>query len=141
MWVGERVRSDQVKREFLLFSFNFLPQGQTVFTWSDGTLTADERYDGRTSIVERPELRDNTVVAINVSSLRESDTGVYECRVTYREADPSFVSPQPSFAPSLTSTSTAATWIAVTTHDGAADGVRFRLDVRGEFNRKKNICI
>lgn len=105
-------------------------QGQTVFTWSDGTLTADERYDGRTNIVERPEFRDNTMVAINVSGLRESDTGVYECHVTYNDNNPSFV--LSSFAPPLISTSTHATSIAVTTDDGAADSVRFRLDVRGE---------
>lgn len=115
----------------------FPPQGQTVFTWSDDTLTTDERYDGRTSIVEPSDFNSAIVsVAINVSSLRDSDTGDYECYVTYSSNEklhPLSTTPQTplsSLQPMqlLTSTTVSPTTTTVTE---ISDGVRFRLNVQG----------
>lgn len=108
-------------------------QGQTVFTCVDDSLTTDERYDGRTTIVERPRGVGGavTAAAVNVSSLRESDTGRYECQVTYAGggARPT-VQPPLLPLPGIQRSSTAR---ALTAGDADADGgVRFRLEVEGE---------
>lgn len=102
-------------------------QGQTVFTYLDGTLTTDERYDGRTNIVERPEFSGS--VTINVSSLRESDTGDYKCSVLNSgdglrsSYSPSSLQPTlPPLPPSLSSTPSSI---------DISDGVHFRLDIQG----------
>jgi len=110
-------------------------QGQTVFTCSEGTLTTDERYDGRTTVVEPPEFSDAIYIAINVSSLRESDTGDYECHVTYSgDAGPLQHSSSRAPLPTLSSpqSSTDSTLNAVDNDMSATAGVRFRLDVEGE---------
>lgn len=117
--------------EFIIFS----SQGQTVFTCSEGTLTTDERYDGRTTVVEPPEFSDVVSIAINVSSLRESDTGDYECHVTYSgDAGLLQQSPLQPPLPTLSSprSSTDSTMNAVDNDMGDTAGVRFRLDVQGE---------
>lgn len=113
----------------------FSLQGQTVFTCSEGTLTTDERYDGRTTVVEPPpEFSDAVFIAINVSSLRESDTGDYECHVTY-SGDAGLLQHSSSRAPlptlSSPQSSTDSTLNAVDNDLGATAGVRFRLDVEG----------
>lgn len=106
-----------------------------VFTCSEGTLTTDERYDGRTSLVELPEFSDAVTTAINVSSLRESDTGDYECHVTYSGDGLLHSSPRPplpsSVSPPLSSTD--ATLNAVDNDMSGTAGVRLRLDVKGEL--------
>lgn len=117
--------------EFIIFS----SQGQTVFTCSEGTLTTDERYDGRTTVVEPPEFSDVVSIAINVSSLRESDTGDYECHVTYSgDAGPLQQSSLQPPLPTLSSprSSTDSTMNAVDNNKGDTAGLRFRLDVQGE---------
>lgn len=120
-----------------------------MFTCSDGRLTMDERYDGRTSIVEPPEFSDTVSTTINVSSLRESDTGDYECHVVYSGGDlqpsssPSslspLLSPRPSTVSTLTSTSEDISDGHFTTDghytdDGHCIGARFRLVVQGVQN-------
>jgi len=117
--------------EFIIFS----SQGQTAFTCSEGTLTTDERYDGRATVVEPPEFSDIVSIAINVSSLRESDTGDYECHVTY-SGDAGLLQ-QSSSRPTLSTlssqqSSTDSTMNAVDNDMGGTAGVRFRLDVQGE---------
>ncbi|XP_025418737.1 protein borderless isoform X2 [Sipha flava] len=106
--------------------------GQTVFTSSNGALTTDERYDGRTSIVESSEFSGIVATAVNVSSLRESDTGDYECHVTYSVG----IIPQPStpsLLPSKSSprSSTAPSTLTVYGPGTPSEGVRFRLNVQG----------
>lgn len=133
----------------LSFFFFYYSQGQTVFTCSDGSLTTDERYDGRTSIVEPPEFSDTVSTTINVSSLRESDTGDYECHVMYNVGDlqPSspptslspLASPQPSTVSTLSSTSEDINDGHYTsdghyTGDGHYIGARFKLVVQGVQN-------
>jgi len=87
-------------------------------------------------VVEPPEFSDVVSIAINVSSLRESDTGDYECHVTY-SGDTGLLQPSSSRPPlptlSLPQSSTDSTMNAVDNDmgDGTA-GVRFRLDVQGE---------
>lgn len=104
-----------------------------MFTWSDGTLSTDERYDGRTSIVELDTSSGGVAatVAVNVSSLRESDTGDYECRITYgRLLQSTSSSPPPlSSLPLPQSTTVTVVDDFKTDIDG---GVLLRLDVQGE---------
>ncbi|XP_050053325.1 protein borderless isoform X1 [Aphis gossypii] len=117
-----------------LVAVRWTKDGQTVFTCSEGTLTTDERYDGRTTVVEPPEFSDAVYIAINVSSLRESDTGDYECHVTYSgDAGPLQHSSSRAPLPTLSSpqSSTDSTLNAVDNDMGATAGVRFRLDVEG----------
>lgn len=123
-----------------------------MFTYSNGALVTDERYDGRTSVIELPDLSGTVIAAINVSSLRESDTGDYECRVTYGAGDgsqstqstppQSLSSPLPSLTPPLLS-STVPPSITVSTDVGdAGDGVRFvRLDVQGKPSKNRRIFL
>eukprot|EP00102_Acyrthosiphon_pisum_P019068 XP_016656278.1 PREDICTED: uncharacterized protein LOC100573764 [Acyrthosiphon pisum] len=116
-----------------LVAVRWTKDGQTVFTCSEGTLTTDERYDGRTTVVEPPEFSDVVSIAINVSSLRESDTGDYECHVTY-SGDVGPLQPSSSQPPlptlSLPQSSTDSTMNAVDNDMGSTAGVRFRLDVQ-----------
>ncbi|VVC43644.1 Hypothetical protein CINCED_3A024981 [Cinara cedri] len=109
--------------------------GHTVFTLSGGSLTTDERYEGRTSIVEPPEFSDAIATSINVSSLRESDTGDYECFATHKNRDLQLTAssqrpPLPSSQPLSHQSSTASTLSAVGT-DIVDAGVRIKLDVQG----------
>lgn len=121
-------------------SILFYSQGQTVFTCSDGRLTTDERYDGRASIVEPPEFSDTISTTINVSSLRESDTGDYECHVIYSGGDLQSTLLPSSLPPLLSSQlSTVSTLTSVSedigdghnSSDGHYIGARFRLVVQG----------
>lgn len=85
-------------------------------------------------MVEPPDYRDVVSIAINVSSLRESDTGDYECHVTYSgDAGPLQHSSSRSPLPTLSSPQliTDSPLNAVDNDMGTA-GVRFRLDVEGK---------
>lgn len=91
----------------------------------------DERYDGRTTIVDgRPEF--GVVTAINVSSLRESDAGHYRCRATTHGGD----DPRPSYGPppTVSPPPNGSTTVLVATprDEDTDDGARFRLEVEGD---------
>ncbi|XP_025205628.1 protein borderless-like isoform X2 [Melanaphis sacchari] len=99
-----------------------------------GTLITDERYDGRTTVVEPLDFSDAVYISINVSNLRESDTGDYECRVRYSgDTGPlqHFSSQPPLTTLSSPQSSTDSTLNAVDNDMDATAGVQFRLDVEG----------
>ncbi|KAL5244572.1 hypothetical protein ACI65C_011982 [Semiaphis heraclei] len=117
-----------------LVAVRWTKDGQTVFTCSEGTLTNDERYDGRTTMVEPPDFSNAVSISINVSSLRESDTGDYECHVTYSgDVGPLQHSSSRSPLPILSSPQsiTDSPLNVVDKDMGGTAGVRFRLDVQG----------
>lgn len=98
-----------------------------MFTWSDGALTTDERYDGRTNAVE--PVVSNALAIVNVSSLRESDTGNYECHITYGRLPSLSTTPLP---PPLSPQSTTVTPV-IDFETYSDDEIWFRLDVQGEL--------
>lgn len=135
---GKQTQSSTFLQQFAIvlnFVILFFSQGQTVFTCSEGTLTNDERYDGRTTMVEPPDFSNAVSISINVSSLRESDTGDYECHVTYSgDVGPLQHSSSRSPLPILSSPQsiTDSPLNVVDKDMGGTAGVRFRLDVQGE---------
>ncbi|KAE8749031.1 hypothetical protein FOCC_FOCC004198 [Frankliniella occidentalis] len=58
--------------------------GSTVFSWADGQLTAEDPYKGRVSPAHEsaPSPTAEFTGAVNLTSIRESDKGWYECRTT-----------------------------------------------------------
>jgi len=83
-------------------------------------------------VVEPPEFSDAVSMSINVSRLRESDTGDYECHVTY-SGDASPVQQSSSHPPLPTHQSSTDSTLNVVDNDMSDPaGVWFRLDVQGE---------
>lgn len=64
-------------------------QGQQVFSFHDAVLTAKDLYVGRINLIPRYDRHHNTA-AVNLTSIRESDTGWYECRVMFPNRTPSY---------------------------------------------------
>lgn len=62
-------------------------QGQRVFNWYDGSLSASEPYIGRVTLLENSYGYGKP--SINLTSIRESDSGWYECRVIFPNRTPS----------------------------------------------------
>lgn len=56
-----------------------------MFSWSDDELTAEETYKGRVSPIHDSVWPG----AVNLTSIRESDKGWYECRVHFPNRTPS----------------------------------------------------
>ncbi|KAK3928663.1 Protein borderless [Frankliniella fusca] len=63
--------------------------GSTVFSWADGQLTAEEPYKGRVSPAHEHDGTEAFTGAVNLTSIRESDKGWYECRVHFPNRTPS----------------------------------------------------
>jgi len=86
-------------------------------------------------VVEPPDFSNVVSIAINVSSLRESDTGDYECHVTY-SGDAGSIQHSSSQSPLPTLPSpqsiTDSPLNAVDTDMGDTADVRLRLEVQGE---------
>lgn len=60
--------------------------GKSVFFWYAGTLSADEPFIGRINLVETEGYGKGSV---NLTSIRESDYGWYQCRVLFPNRNPS----------------------------------------------------
>lgn len=58
-----------------------------MFNWYDGALTASEPYTGRIALVENSFGYGKA--SVNLTSIRESDTGWYECLVIFPNRTPS----------------------------------------------------
>lgn len=58
-----------------------------MFSWYDGTLTAADPYIGRISLVEN--IYGYGKASVNLTSIRETDAGWYECRVVFPNRTPS----------------------------------------------------
>lgn len=63
-----------------------------MFSWTDGQLSAEEPFKGRVSAAHespQPGVPVPGIGAINLTSIRESDKGWYECRVHFPNRTPS----------------------------------------------------
>ncbi|XP_020281495.1 protein borderless isoform X2 [Pseudomyrmex gracilis] len=62
--------------------------GRSVFSWYDGHVTVDNRYKGRIHLLDDAGRRGYGQGSINLTNIRESDQGWYECRVIFPNRTP-----------------------------------------------------
>ncbi|XP_015173547.1 PREDICTED: protein turtle isoform X2 [Polistes dominula] len=62
--------------------------GHSVFSWYDGTMTLDPRYQERIHFLKDALSRGYGEGSINLTNIRESDQGWYECRVIFPNRTP-----------------------------------------------------
>ncbi|XP_035721778.1 protein borderless-like isoform X1 [Vespa mandarinia] len=62
--------------------------GHGVFSWYDEEMTLDPRYRGRIHLLEDSLSRGYGQGSINLTNIRESDQGWYECRVIFPNRTP-----------------------------------------------------
>ncbi|XP_012062720.1 PREDICTED: protein turtle [Atta cephalotes] len=60
----------------------------TVFSWYDGHVTVDNSYKGRIHLLDDAGHRGYGQGSINLTNIRESDQGWYECRVIFPNRTP-----------------------------------------------------
>lgn len=63
-------------------------QSRTVFSWYDGHVTVDHSYKGRVHLLDDAGHRGYGQGSINLTNIRESDQGWYECRVIFPNRTP-----------------------------------------------------
>ncbi|XP_014237550.1 protein borderless isoform X2 [Trichogramma pretiosum] len=63
--------------------------GQTIFSWFDGMISADDGYSGRIRLIDDAKTRGFGQGSINLTNIRDSDQGWYECRVIFPNRTPS----------------------------------------------------
>ncbi|XP_045479639.1 protein borderless isoform X2 [Harmonia axyridis] len=61
---------------------------RTIFTYHKGVITSNEPYVGRLNLVEHPHPRYD-IVTVNLTSIRESDDGWFQCKVNFPNRTPS----------------------------------------------------
>ncbi|CAD7080232.1 unnamed protein product [Hermetia illucens] len=61
--------------------------GQKVFSWYDGEISASELFVGRLNFLDKHEGYGKA--SVNLTSIRESDQGWYECKITFPNRTPS----------------------------------------------------
>ncbi|KMQ92911.1 protein turtle [Lasius niger] len=66
---------------------NFL-KSRTVFSWYDGHVTVDNAYKGRIHLLDDIGHRGYGQGSINLTNIRESDQGWYECKVIFPNRTP-----------------------------------------------------
>lgn len=72
-------------------------QGRTIFSWyeipgyekANSVLSVIDEYAGRIHLLEGPVSREYGQGSINLTNIRESDQGWYECRVIFPDRSPS----------------------------------------------------
>ncbi|XP_023287560.1 protein borderless isoform X2 [Orussus abietinus] len=64
-------------------------EGRTVFSWYDGVISAANDYTGRIHLIQDAEARGLGQGSVNLTNIRESDQGWYECRVIFPNRTPS----------------------------------------------------
>ncbi|KAL3267564.1 hypothetical protein HHI36_011683 [Cryptolaemus montrouzieri] len=60
---------------------------RTIFTYYKGVITSNEPYVGRLNLVDPPQPRYDTIT-VNLTSIRESDDGWFQCKVTFPNRTP-----------------------------------------------------
>ncbi|KAJ8669633.1 hypothetical protein QAD02_000892 [Eretmocerus hayati] len=63
--------------------------GRTVFSWFDDVVIADEGYKGRMHLIDGAHAKGFGLGSINLTNIRESDQGWYECKVIFPNRTPS----------------------------------------------------
>lgn len=70
----------------LYFSYT---QGKVIFSWYDGVFNAAENYIGRILLLDKHQGYPNVGKAsINLTSIRETDSGWYQCKVYFPNRTP-----------------------------------------------------
>lgn len=62
--------------------------GHNVFSWYDGEITLDPRYRGRIHLLDNELARGYGQASINLTNIRDSDQGWYECRIIFPNRTP-----------------------------------------------------
>lgn len=70
----------------IFFNVLLMFQAKSVFSWYEGILTAAEPFVGRINLVDQEGYGKGSV---NLTSIRESDHGWYQCRVLFPNRHPS----------------------------------------------------
>ncbi|CAH1159788.1 unnamed protein product [Phaedon cochleariae] len=63
-------------------------RGEVIYSWQDGITTESDDYVGRISQVSKHQQRLYGLASINLTSIRESDAGWFECRVLFPNRTP-----------------------------------------------------
>lgn len=63
-------------------------QGRTIFSWYNGYSSVGLGYEGRVHLLEDSSTRGYGQGSINLTNIRESDQGWYECRVIFPNRTP-----------------------------------------------------
>lgn len=63
-------------------------EGRPIFSWYNGHLSLEHPYEGRMHLLEEPEYRGYGQGSVNLTNIRESDQGWYECRVIFPNRTP-----------------------------------------------------
>lgn len=64
-------------------------QGRTIFLWRDEQQSLDDNYKGRIHLLNDVVNYDgHDQGSINLTNIRESDQGLYECKVTFPNRSP-----------------------------------------------------
>ncbi|XP_017772996.1 PREDICTED: protein borderless isoform X2 [Nicrophorus vespilloides] len=70
------------------YILNWNREGKTVFSWNNGRLTATDPYVGRIHLLEEQHAIRYGGASINLTSIRESDAGWFECKVIFPNRTP-----------------------------------------------------
>ncbi|GLV33104.1 borderless [Carabus blaptoides fortunei] len=70
----------------IVYILKWNKDGKSIFSWSEGRLLADEPFIGRITLVDSDGYGKGSV---NLTSIRESDFGWYQCRVLFPNRNPS----------------------------------------------------
>lgn len=67
---------------------NVCKQKKTIFSWDNGVTTEMDPYVGRLHLItDLP--KEYGLASINLTSIRDDDTGWFECRILFRNRIPS----------------------------------------------------
>ncbi|CAG9859891.1 unnamed protein product [Phyllotreta striolata] len=61
---------------------------KVIYSWQDGRVTEDDEYLGRIVLVDRNVHRTYGIASINITSVRETDAGWFECRTLFPNRTP-----------------------------------------------------
>nr|XP_023011586.1 protein borderless [Leptinotarsa decemlineata] len=63
-------------------------RGEVIYSWHDGLITESDDYVGRIALIDKSQQRHYGLASINLTSIRESDAGWFECRVLFPNRTP-----------------------------------------------------
>ncbi|KAG5877032.1 hypothetical protein JTB14_005254 [Gonioctena quinquepunctata] len=63
-------------------------RGEVIYSWQDGMVTESDDYVGRITVIEKSQQRFYGLASINLTSIRESDVGWFECKVLFPNRTP-----------------------------------------------------
>ncbi|CAG9827925.1 unnamed protein product [Diabrotica balteata] len=65
-------------------------KGKVIYSWQDGQVTEADEYVGRIALVTKTPHRTYGMGSINLTSVRESDAGWFECRTLFPNRTPAW---------------------------------------------------